>query len=40
VLVALGVWLLQRWRTGPSPEPGAYLATGKSPAATKSSTLR
>jgi phosphatidylglycerol---prolipoprotein diacylglyceryl transferase len=35
ILVGLGVWLLQRWRTGPSPEPGQYLATAKAPAASK-----
>jgi len=40
VLVAIGVWLLQRWLAGSSPEPGAYLATAKAPVATKSSTAR
>ena len=39
ILVAIGVWLLQRWRTGPSPEPGSYLATAKAPLTSKSSTV-
>jgi phosphatidylglycerol:prolipoprotein diacylglycerol transferase len=29
VLVAIGAALMARWATGASPEPGAYLATGK-----------
>jgi phosphatidylglycerol:prolipoprotein diacylglycerol transferase len=39
ILIAIGVWLLQRWRSGPSPEPGPYLSTAKAPVASKSSTV-
>jgi phosphatidylglycerol:prolipoprotein diacylglycerol transferase len=39
ILIAIGIWLLQRWRSGPSPEPGPYLSTAKAPVASKSSTV-
>jgi phosphatidylglycerol:prolipoprotein diacylglycerol transferase len=39
-LVLIGVWLLQRWRTGPSPEPGPYLAPAKASTPSRSSTAR
>ncbi len=38
ILVAIGVALVNVWRTGPSPEPGDYLTTGKKVPASKTST--
>jgi phosphatidylglycerol---prolipoprotein diacylglyceryl transferase len=38
ILVAIGVALLNVWRTGPSPDPGDYLTTGKKVPASKTST--
>jgi len=38
IIVIIGAGLLYAWRRGPSPEPGAYLATGKNLSATKVST--
>jgi phosphatidylglycerol---prolipoprotein diacylglyceryl transferase len=29
ILVAVGVWLMNKWRRGSSPAPGSYLTTGK-----------
>ncbi|HEX6104972.1 MAG TPA: prolipoprotein diacylglyceryl transferase [Gemmatimonadales bacterium] len=40
ILVAIGVWLMLRWRNAESPAPGPYLATAKSPVASKPSTVR
>ena len=40
ILIAIGVWLLRRWRSGDSPSPGAYLTTAKAPAQSKTSTAR
>jgi phosphatidylglycerol---prolipoprotein diacylglyceryl transferase len=36
VIVAIGAFLLYRWRTGPSPAPGAYLETGRKSSMSKS----
>jgi phosphatidylglycerol:prolipoprotein diacylglycerol transferase len=40
VIVLIGLALLYRWRTGPSPVPGTYLETGKKLAPAKVSTAR
>jgi phosphatidylglycerol---prolipoprotein diacylglyceryl transferase len=38
IIVVIGIGLLYAWRRGPSPAPGAYLATGKKLPVTKVST--
>ncbi|MEA2722398.1 MAG: phosphatidylglycerol---prolipoprotein diacylglyceryl transferase [Gemmatimonadales bacterium] len=38
VIVCIGLVLLYAWRRGPSPEPGAYLSTGKKRPVTRVST--
>lgn len=38
ILVAIGVALLNAWKTGSGPAPGPYLTTGKNVAASKTST--
>lgn len=35
IIVAIGAFLLYRWRAGPSPAPGAYLETGRKPSVSK-----
>jgi phosphatidylglycerol:prolipoprotein diacylglycerol transferase len=40
LLIGLGTWLMLRWRSGPSPAPGTYLATDKAVAQAKTSTAR
>jgi phosphatidylglycerol---prolipoprotein diacylglyceryl transferase len=35
ILVAIGIFLLNAWRQGPSPAPGAYLETGRKPSVSK-----
>ena len=40
ILVAIGCWLMAKWRTGDSPAPGAYLAGDKTLAASKISTAK
>jgi phosphatidylglycerol:prolipoprotein diacylglycerol transferase len=38
IIVVIGLSLLYAWRRGPSPDPGAYLSTGKKLPVTKIST--
>jgi len=40
LLIAVGAWLLVRWRSGESPAPGPYLATAKPAVPSKISTAR
>jgi phosphatidylglycerol:prolipoprotein diacylglycerol transferase len=35
IIVAIGAFLLHRWRAGPSPVPGAHLETGRKPSVSK-----
>jgi phosphatidylglycerol---prolipoprotein diacylglyceryl transferase len=38
IIVVIGLALIYAWRRGPSPDPGAYLSTGKKQAVTRVST--
>jgi phosphatidylglycerol---prolipoprotein diacylglyceryl transferase len=40
VLVAIGIWILQRWRLDQSPAPGPYLSTAKATLPSRTSTVR
>ena len=40
ILIGIGASLMARWRSGPGPAPGSYLATDKAVAQAKTSTAR
>lgn len=39
ILIAVGIWIAQRWSSGESPAPGTYLELGKTQSVSKTQTV-